>query len=359
MHERCWHQESAAEVIRILNSDAAKGLDQAAVAKLQALFSNKMDEDKRINPLKILLEQFTNTMILVLLAATVISGLVGAMADAITIMAIVVLNAILGFVQEYRAERSLAEIKKLASAHALVLRNGQRIKIKAEDLVPGDIIFINTGDRIPADLRLIEAFNLEVDESTLTGESQPVSKKAGITLSADTPMADHKNMAYMGTAVTRGRGLAIVVETGSRTIMGQIATMIKDAGVSMTPLQKKLDDLGKVLIAICIVVCMVVAALGIYRGENLLTMLLAGISLAVAAIPEGLPAIVTVVLALGVQRMAKRNAVNLINAENGGNRRCIIVTNNEVSEAEATTLKAAGYQPGDPEWEKHGNQTHR
>jgi Ca2+-transporting ATPase len=309
MHERCWHQESAAEVIRILNSDAAKGLDQAAVAKLQALFSNKMEEDKRINPLKILLEQFTNTMILVLLAATVISGLVGAMADAITIMAIVVLNAILGFVQEYRAERSLAEIKKLASAHALVLRNGQRIKIKAEDLVPGDIIFINTGDRIPADLRLIEAFNLEVDESTLTGESQPVSKKAGITLSADTPMADHKNMAYMGTAVTRGRGLAIVVETGSRTIMGQIATMIKDAGVSMTPLQKKLDDLGKVLIAICIVVCMVVAALGIYRGENLLTMLLAGISLAVAAIPEGLPAIVTVVLALGVQRMAKRNAI--------------------------------------------------
>jgi Ca2+-transporting ATPase len=201
------------------------------------------------------------------------------------------------------------QIKKLASAHALVLRNGQRIKIKAEDLVPGDIIFINTGDRIPADLRLIEAFNLEVDESTLTGESQPVSKKAGITLSADTPMADHKNMAYMGTAVTRGRGLAIVVETGSRTIMGQIATMIKDAGVSMTPLQKKLDDLGKVLIAICIVVCMVVAALGIYRGENLLTMLLAGISLAVAAIPEGLPAIVTVVLALGVQRMAKRNAI--------------------------------------------------
>ena len=309
MHKQCWQEKSAAEVIRILHSNAGTGLDQAAVAQLQALFSNRIEADKRINPLKILLEQFTNTMILVLLAATVISGMVGAMADAITIMAIVVLNAILGFVQEYRAERSLAEIKKLASAHAFVLRNGQRIKVKAEDLVPGDIIFINTGDRIPADLRLIEDFSLELDESTLTGESHPVSKRSNIILPSDAPLADHKNMAYMGTAVTRGRGRAIVVETGSGTIMGQIAAMIKDAGVTMTPLQKKLDDLGKVLIAICIAVCIVVAGLGIYRGENLITMLLAGISLAVAAIPEGLPAIVTVVLALGVQRMAKRNAI--------------------------------------------------
>ncbi len=309
MLNRCWQEKSALEAINVLQSNTDTGLSNSAIRRLQALFPNKIEEERKINPIKILLEQFMNTMILVLLAATVISGIVGAMADAVTIMAIVILNAILGFIQEYRAERSLEEIKKLTSAHASVLRNGKRTKIKAEELVPGDIVLINTGDKIPADLRLIESFSLEIDESALTGESHPVSKNADIVLKPDIPLADHKNMAYMGTAVTRGRGMAIVVETGSRTIMGQIARMIKETEASMTPLQKKLDQLGKLLIAICIAVCTVVAVLGIYRGEDTITMLLAGISLAVAAIPEGLPAIVTVVLALGVQRMAKRNAI--------------------------------------------------
>ncbi|KUG03793.1 cation-transporting atpase [hydrocarbon metagenome] len=309
MLNSCWQEKSAGEVIRALQSDTDMGLSNSAIRRLQAMFVNKIEEEKRISPVKILLDQFMNTMILVLLAATVISGIVGAMADAVTIMAIVILNAILGFIQEYRAERSLEEIKKLASAHALVVRNGQRIRIKAEQLVPGDIVIINTGDKIPADLRLLETFSMEIDESTLTGESHPVSKNADLVLNPDTPLADHKNMAYMGTAVTRGRGKAIVVETGSRTVIGQIARIIKETEASMTPLQKKLDHLGKVLIAICIAVCAVVATLGIYRGEDMVTMLLAGISLAVAAIPEGLPAIVTVVLALGVQRMAKRNAI--------------------------------------------------
>ncbi len=309
MADSCWQGKSALEAIKVLQSDADTGLSNSAVRSLQAMFMNKIEEEKRINPVKILLDQFMNTMILVLLAATVISGIVGAMADAITIMAIVILNAILGFVQEYRAERSLEEIKKLASAHASVLRNGRRITIKAEELVPGDIVLISTGDKIPADLRLIEAFSLEVDESTLTGESHPVSKNADIVLEPETPLADHKNMAYMGTAVTRGRGKAIVVETGNRTVIGQIAKIIKETPASMTPLQKKLDQLGRVLIVICIAVCSVVAVLGIYRGEDTVTMLLAGISLAVAAIPEGLPAIVTVVLALGVQRMARRNSI--------------------------------------------------
>ncbi len=309
MLNSCWQEKSAWEVITVLQSNADTGLSNSVVRSLQAMFNNKIDEEKRISPVKILLDQFMNTMILVLLAATVISGIVGAMADAITIMAIVILNAILGFIQEYRAERSLEEIKKLASAHAIVMRNGARIKIKAEELVPGDIVIINTGDKIPADLRLIEAFSMEIDESTLTGESHPVSKKADLVLTSDTPLAEHKNMAYMGCSVTRGRGKAIVVETGSRTVIGQIARIIQETEATMTPLQKKLDQLGKVLIAICITVCAVVASLGIYRGEDMVTMLLAGISLAVAAIPEGLPAIVTVVLALGVQRMAKRNAI--------------------------------------------------
>jgi len=304
-----WQEKTAHEAVGVLHSDVDKGLSNAAVQRLQGLFINKLEEEKKISPIRILLDQFMNTMILVLLTATVISGIVGAMADAITIMAIVILNAVLGFVQEYRAERSLEEIRKLASAHAKVLRDGKRVNIEAEKLVPGDIVFINSGDKIPADIRLIESYSLEIDESALTGESHPVVKQAGLLFKQDTPLADLRNMAFMGTAVTRGRAKAVVVETGGGTVMGEIARMIKETEKSLTPLQKKLDQLGKVLIVICIAVCAVVALLGIYRGESIMTMLLAGISLAVAAIPEGLPAIVTVVLALGVQRMAKRNAI--------------------------------------------------
>lgn len=304
-----WHANTISQTIDILKSNPEEGLNESSVRRLQELYANRIENRSQIRPFKILLEQFMNTMILVLLVATVISGMVGAMVDAITIMAIVVLNAILGFIQEYKAERSLEEIKRLASAQALVLRGGRRVKINAEELVPGDIVFINTGDKIPADIRLIESFNLEIDESALTGESHPAGKNAEAILAPGTQLAEHKNMCYMGTSVTRGRAKGIVVETGGRTIMGQIAAMITEAKVEFTPLQRKLDQLGKILIVICLSVCAMVALLGIYRGENIITMMMAGISLAVAAIPEGLPAIVTVVLALGVQRMAKRNAI--------------------------------------------------
>lgn len=304
-----WHADNIEHTLKRLDTDREKGLTLAAVKKLSEQYLNKIEEENRISPARILLEQFTDTMVLVLLGATVISGVIGAMADAVTIMAIVILNAVLGFVQEYRAERSLDAIKKLASAQADVLRNGLRNKIEAEQLVPGDIIFIHTGDKIPADVRLLESYSLEVDESALTGESHPVAKKAEIVLAVDTELAERSNMAFMGTVVTRGRAQAVVVETGKRSIMGQIAGMIRQAERTMTPLQVKLDQLGKILIVICLGVCTLVAVMGVLRGEPIMTMLMAGISLAVAAIPEGLPAIVTVVLALGVQRMASRNAI--------------------------------------------------
>jgi Ca2+-transporting ATPase len=309
MSQTLWHQTSVQQTVSKLHTGLESGLSAQQVRNLQKIYPNILEQGHKQNPLAILLSQFTDTMVLVLLGATVISGLVGNMADAITIMAIVILNALLGFVQEYRAERSLDEIKKMASPYAMALREGQRCKIPAAELVPGDVVFLETGDKVPADLRLAATSNLEIDEAPLTGESIPVGKQAHQILPASTPMADQVNMAFMGTAVTRGRGTAIVVDTGMRTVMGQIAQMIAETKPAPTPLQIKLDQLGKMLIIICLLVCCAVAVLGIYRGEDLITMLLTGISLAVAAIPEGLPAIVTVVLALGVQRMAKNHAI--------------------------------------------------
>lgn len=309
MENISWYQKPATECLSKLNSNIDKGLSLREVEKRQKEFSNVLEEGSAINPLRILFNQFTDTMVLVLLGATVVSGIVGDLADAITIMAIVIVNAILGFIQEYRAEQSLDEIKKLASPHATVMRDGIKTKILTKDLVPGDIVFIEAGDKIPADLRLLKSYSLSIDEATLTGESIAVEKDAEIIYSSEMPIAEQKNLAFMGTAVTRGRGVAVVIHTGMDTIMGQIAQMIKETEQELTPLQLKLDQLGKILIVICLVVCTIVAIMGVLRGEEILTMLMAGISLAVAAIPEGLPAIVTVVLALGIQRMAKRNAI--------------------------------------------------
>jgi len=304
-----WWQMNIKEVISNLDSDGGQGLSADEITRRQLDSSNVLETGPTIKPGRILLDQFTDTMVLVLLGATVISGIIGAMADAITIMSIVVINAILGFIQEYKAERSLEEIQKMSSPYAIVLREGLRQKISATELVAGDIVFIETGDKVPADIRLLQSFSLELDESALTGESVPVEKSALEICAVDCPLGERSNMTFMGTVVTKGRGQGVVVGTGMKTVMGEIAGMIKETEKTMTPLQLKLDQLGKILIIICLLVCSIVAVLGIMRGEKVMTMLLAGISLAVAAIPEGLPAIVTVVLALGVQRMAKRNAI--------------------------------------------------
>ncbi|SHH12820.1 Ca2+-transporting ATPase [Thermosyntropha lipolytica DSM 11003] len=307
MKNVCWHHENVESVIDKLQT-TLDGLSSLEAGKRQSLYKNRLDAEKVNGPWKIFFRQFTDTMVLVLLGAALISSIIGDIVDAITILAIVIVNAFLGFIQEYRAERSLNEIKKLASPTARVIRDGKMQIIPADELVPGDMVLMEAGDRVPADIRLIETFALEVDEAALTGESMPVEKKTGI-LKEETPLAERSNMVFLGTMVTRGRGKGIVVNTGMDTQVGRIAAMLKEADSPMTPLQTRLDQLGKVLIVICLIVCALVSLLGIYRGEPVLVMLMAGISLAVAAIPEGLPAIVTVVLALGVQRMAKRNAI--------------------------------------------------
>lgn len=307
MMAKPWYQQEQAEVLQSLRTRIS-GLNSAEAAERQKIYPNVLDTTENNQPWIMFLRQFTDTMVLVLLAATVISGAIGAMADAVTILAIVVINALLGFIQEYRAEKSLEAIKKMASPHAVVIREGRKQSIDASELVPGDIIWVEAGDKIPADVRFLETHSLEVEEAALTGESVPVEKNSA-TIAGEAPLAERYNLGFMGTSVTRGRGLAVVVETGMRTEMGKIAALIKDTEQVMTPLQRKLDQLGKTLIVICIGVCALVTVLGILRGEPVMTMFMAGISLAVAAIPEGLPAIVTVVLALGVQRMASHNAI--------------------------------------------------
>jgi Ca2+-transporting ATPase len=297
------------EVLEHFHTDMSTGLDEYEIKRRQKLGLNILETGAAVNPFRIFISQFTDTMVLVLLGATAISAIAGSIADAATIMAIVIVNAVLGFVQEYRAEKSMDEINKMAAPHAFVLRKGARKKIPARDLVAGDIVFIETGDKIPADLRILESAGLEADEAFLTGESLPVAKNSEVLRNKEFALAEQSNMAFMGSAVTRGHGLAVVVNTGMNTVMGEIAVMIGGSADSLTPLQIKLNDLGKTLIIICLAVCGTVAGMGVLRGENIFNMFMSGISLAVAAIPEGLPAIVTVVLAVGVQRLSKRNAI--------------------------------------------------
>ncbi|NLW91301.1 MAG: cation-translocating P-type ATPase [Syntrophomonadaceae bacterium] len=309
MNKQEWYQLSGDESVIAWGSDYEKGLGAAEVARRQQQYSNELTAVKGVHPAFMLLKQFTDTMVLVLLAATVISGLIGAMTDAITIMAIVILNAVLGFIQEYRAEKSLQAIKEMVAPVAMVVRAGHHKSVPAKELVPGDIVLLEAGDRVPADLRLLSSSGMEADESSLTGESLPVNKDHRVIYTSEIMLAERSNMAFMGTTITRGRGCGVIVATGMDTVMGNIAAMIQEEKQQMTPLQVRLDQLGKYLIIICLSVCAMVAGLGIYRGEAVMTMFMAGISLAVAAIPEGLPAIVTVVLALGVQRMAGKNAI--------------------------------------------------
>jgi len=309
MSKQEWYQRSGNETLLILGSDQERGLERAEAVRRQEQFTNQLAIIKGSHPVAMFFKQFTDTMVLVLLAATVVSGIIGAMTDAITIMAIVILNAILGFVQEYRAERSLQAIKDLAAPTAIVVRGAHRLSIPASELVPGDIVQLETGDRVPADLRLLRTARLEADESSLTGESVPVVKDAGLVYDTEIVLAERGNMVFMGTVITRGRASGVVVATGMDTVMGSIATMMQEEQGQMTPLQIRLDQLGKYLIIICLGVCSLVALLGVYRGEPVMTMFMAGISLAVAAIPEGLPAIVTVVLALGVQRMVQKDVI--------------------------------------------------
>lgn len=306
-----WFEMRRQEVVEKFGTCSHKGLDeQVARERLEQYGPNELISAQRTPPWKMLLDQFKDFMVLVLLAATLVSGFLGEWADAITIMIIVIVNAILGFVQEFRAEKSMEALKALTAPEARVVRGGLERKIPAAELVPGDVVMLDTGDKVPADLRMLELSNLEVEESALTGESNPVKKRvANMAGQEEVTLGDTRNMAYMGTVVVRGRGKGVVVATGMHTEMGHITRMIQEAEDDDTPLQRRLEQLGKALVGFCLLVCALVVVLGVLRGEPLYQMFLAGVSLAVAAIPEGLPAIVTIALAIGVQRMIKRNAI--------------------------------------------------
>ncbi len=265
--------------------------------------ANKLQIKKKISPVKIFLEQFSDFMVLILLASTAISFFMGDMVEGATIISIVVVNAILGFFQEYRTEKTIEALSDLSSPHATVIRDNKVSNIKAEDVVVGDLILLEAGDRVPADGVIIEQTNLQVDESLLSGESLPVEKEVA------KDKKDHSTCVYMGTLVKNGKCKAIVDNVGMNTNMGKIADLIQKVEDEFTPLQKRLEKLGKFIVLICLIICMVVVVTGILRGEPVVDMLISGITLAVAAVPEGLPAVVTIALAIGVSRMVKKNAL--------------------------------------------------
>ena len=305
-----WHTLATNEVAKETNTNLTKGLTmEEAKKRLKRFGYNELKEAKKQSALLLFLNQFKDFMVLVLLAATIISGLLGEYVDAIAIIVIVIMNGLLGFFQERRAEKSLEALKQLSAPQATVLRDGEWLKIPARELVVGDIIKFSSGDRIGADVRLIDAKGLEIEESALTGESVPTAKSAVSLMNENAALGDLHNMAFMGTLVTRGSGIGIVIATGMKTAMGQIANLLQEAETVMTPLQRRLEQLGKILIVVALFLTVLVVVVGVIQGHGLYEMFLAGVSLAVAAIPEGLPAIVTIALALGVQRMIKKNAI--------------------------------------------------
>lgn len=301
---------TADEVIKSFSTHRSQGLkNQTAQKRLEKVGHNQLHEAAAISPWRILGEQFTDFMVLVLIGAAVVSGLLGEKADAVTIVSIVILNALLGFFQEYRAEKSLEALKELAAPLAHVLRDGQIMRIPAREIVPGDILILESGDRVAADGRLIEIVDLEANEAALTGESLAVNKSLAPLQTKNPALGDQHNMIFAGTVITGGRGKAVVTATGMQTEIGKIAGMISQAQDDETPLQKRLEQLGRWLVILCLGICAAVATMGILKGEPPRQMFLAAVSLAVAAIPEGLPAIVTIALALGVQKMIKRHAI--------------------------------------------------
>lgn len=305
-----YHEMNERQVEEALNTDFSAGLSDEDVGKRVKQFgSNELEEGEKQSALLLFFNQFKDFMVLVLLAATLISGLLGEYIDAIAIIAIIILNSFLGFYQERRAEKSLSALKELSQPQVQVLRNGTWEKVLSKELVPGDVIKFSSGDRIGADVRIIESRSLEVEESALTGESVPVQKMTETINNPNLTLGDMENMGFMGTMVSRGSGIGVVIATGMKTAMGQIADLLQNAESQITPLQRRLEQLGKILIVTALALTVLVVGIGVLQGNDLYTMVLAGVSLAVAAIPEGLPAIVTIALSLGVQKMIRKNAV--------------------------------------------------
>lgn len=310
MENAKWYALCSEETAENLKTSLDKGLSsETAKERLKEFGYNELIGKKGPTVFEMFLDQFKDFLVIILIVASLVSILIGEVIDSLVIILIVILNAVLGVIQEYRASKALDALKKMAAPEAKVIRDSTVQVIPARELVPGDIVLLEAGNYVPADLRIVESVNLKIDESALTGESVPVEKNAEKVLSGEVPLGDRVNCAFMGTVVTYGRGKGIVVSTGMKTEIGMIAKMLESYEEEVTPLQKKLEETGKILGIASLVICGVVFVIGILRGISFLEMFMTSISLAVAAIPEGLPAIVTIVLALGLQRMVKRNSI--------------------------------------------------
>ena len=304
-----WHTLTIDQSFQELNSQPG-GLAGTEVIERRLKYGpNELQAAHRISAWEILLEQFKNVLILILLGATGISLFLGHGIESMVIAVIVLFAVVLGFVQEYRAERAIEALRQMAAPTATALRDGAQVKVPAKELVPGDVIILHTGDRVPADARLLESINLQVEEAALTGESLPVEKHIQALDKDDLTVGDRKNMAYAGTAVTYGRGRALVVATGMQTEFGKIAQLLQTIETGRTPLQHNLDKVGTVLARAAFIVVALIVVLGLLRGQPFIEMLIFGIALAVAVVPEALPAVVTISLAIGVQKMVRRNAL--------------------------------------------------
>ncbi|MGZ8982623.1 MAG: calcium-translocating P-type ATPase, PMCA-type [Methylotenera sp.] len=305
-----WHTLSADEAAHQLETNHQNGLSTATAAERRSRYGpNALHEKRGRSPWRMLLDQFTDFMIVVLIGAAVISGIVGEVQDTIAIIVIVILNAVIGFIQEYRAERAMAALKRMSEASARVLRDGQVETVNASELVPGDVVLLEAGNMVPADFRLVEAAQLRIDESALTGESVAVEKQIHPLSVIDAPLGDKTCLAYKGTIVTYGRGRGLVTATGMHSELGKIAALLNEDDDTKTPMQKRLAGFGKRLALAALAICVLVFVIGIMRGEPLLLMFMTAVSLAVAAIPEALPAVVTISLALGARKMVKQHAL--------------------------------------------------
>jgi len=309
------YRQEAADLIRELGADESSGLTTAEAKKRQEQYGfNQLESKSKKSFLRMFLEQFRSFMIIILLIAAAISGVVGVMEgegllDTWIILGILLVNALIGAIQEKKAETSLEALKELASPLSKVLRDGVVTEVNTKELVPGDMVILETGAVIPADIRLTEAINLKIQESSLTGESVPVDKITSVLTGDDIPLGDRKNMAFSSGMVTYGRGRGVVAATGMATEVGKIAHMLQDAGDTETPMSKRLNQLGRMLGIVALSICGVIFTVGVLYGNQVISMFMTAVSLAVAAIPEGLPAVSTIVLAIGVQRMVKRNAI--------------------------------------------------
>lgn len=308
--KKVFYQQSVDEVMNQMQADP-KGLSDQQVAQRREQFGfNRLQAKRRTTIFEKFLAQFKDLMIIILIVAAIIAGIAGEHVDAAIILAVVILNAVFGVFQESKAENAIDSLKEMSAPMATVLRNGRQTTVKSDEIVPGDMVLLEAGDVVPADIRLTEANTLKIEEAALTGESVPVNKTTATINDSDLPLGDRKNLGFMNSNVTSGRGVGVVIGTGMNTEVGKIAHMLNTTEEATTPLQENLNKLGKVLTILILVIAVVVFAVGMWRGqETLINMLLTAISLAVAAIPEGLPAIVTVTLAIGTQQMARHRAL--------------------------------------------------